>query len=108
MLLPIQNQLSYLTQIGNKFLRRIDLAYEKRLEIAINAYMAINYNQWGRITELSREFNISRTFVYTLASKLNKSCPIIFGTPFQNDTILLNKEIAFQYMGSCLRKPTFG
>ncbi len=49
-----------------KFARRPDLTPELRLAIAYSALEAQKNGKWGEITELSRNFMISRTFVYML------------------------------------------
>ncbi len=51
---------------GKKFIRRRDLTPEKRLHIAFMALQVV----WGAVTELAREFMISRTFVYMLRHDL--------------------------------------
>lgn len=60
------------------FVRRTDLTPLFRLHIAYTASMASVLNGWGTITELSRQFLISRTFVYMLASQLKMSSNILF------------------------------
>jgi hypothetical protein len=60
---------------GTKFARRKDLTPEKRLQIA---YMALQ-GVWGVITQLSREFMISRTFIYKLMKDLKKITETVFG-----------------------------
>jgi hypothetical protein len=62
---------SLLAENRPSFLRRTDLTPYLRLYIAYTALMANILNSWGTITELSRQFQISRTFVYMLASKLD-------------------------------------
>ena len=97
MLLPIQDYLPYSIPFGNQFLRRPDLTAKVRLEIAIDAYLAMKNNNWGTITNLSNEFMISRTFVYMLKSDLEEISPIIFGTTIPNNA-RLGRELALQYM----------
>jgi hypothetical protein len=56
---------------GNKrFIRRADLTPLIRLYIAFTALMAQRGAMWGKITELSRQYMISRMFVYMLAITL--------------------------------------
>ena len=55
---------------GNKFLRRHDLTPSIRLYIAFMAISARATGTWGKITELSQQFMISRMFVYMLANTL--------------------------------------
>jgi hypothetical protein len=51
-----------------KFIRRPELSLSIRINIAIQAYEAQQNNNWGIISELSREYHISRTFIYDLLS----------------------------------------
>ncbi len=62
-----KEKISQIKSKGNKFIRRTDLTSIVRLNIAYSALMAILNGKWGIITALSREFMISRTFVYMLA-----------------------------------------
>ena len=63
---------------GLKFARQPDLTPEIRLAIAYSALEAQQNGKWGTITELSRHFMISRTFVYMSASLLAATSVIIF------------------------------
>ncbi len=63
---------------GQKFIRRTDLTPEIRLNIAYLALEAQRTGKCGKITELARNFMISRTFVYMLASFLTTASVIIF------------------------------
>ncbi|MCP4107438.1 MAG: hypothetical protein GY749_18150 [Desulfobacteraceae bacterium] len=63
----------------NKFIRRDDLTPQIRMFIAFTAMMAMTFGDWGTITNLSREFTISRTFVYMLASRLELASQLFFG-----------------------------
>ena len=68
-----------------KFIRRTDLTPFVRMHIAITALQAQMFGYWGKITELSRQFNISRTFVYMLACSMAQVGDIAFGSdPFQS------------------------
>ena len=60
---------------GSKFLRRRDLDPEKRLHIAFMALQGV----WGAVTELAREFLISRTFVYVLRDQLEAVTEKLYG-----------------------------
>ena len=51
---------------GHKFIRRHDLTPLIRLTIAYTAIIAMIEKQRGVITKLSRDFLISRTFVYII------------------------------------------
>ena len=56
---------------GNKFIRRHDLTPLVRLQIAFTVLMARTCGTWGKVTELSRQYMISRMFVYMLANDLS-------------------------------------
>lgn len=62
-----------------KFIRRPDLSEMDRIHIAYTALWAQQHKSWGIITELSEEYMISRTFIYTLANTLRQTGSIIFG-----------------------------
>jgi len=81
----------------NNFIRRTDLTSQIRLYIACTALMAQANSTWGKLTELSRQFMISRTFVYMLIAMLEESGLVIFG---DNHAIpaLDEKKLAFYYM----------
>jgi hypothetical protein len=64
---------------SKKFIRRTDLTPDIRLYIAYIALMAQQLNLWGKISDLAREFHISRMFVYMLASTLEQNSVIMFG-----------------------------
>jgi hypothetical protein len=55
---------------GPKFVRRVDVSPVIRLHIGITAILARQQKQWGVVTQLAREFLISRTFVYLLAAQV--------------------------------------
>ena len=64
---------------GNKFIRRHDLIPLVRLQIAFTVLMARTCGTWGKVTELSRQYMISRMFVYMLANDLSEASSIVFG-----------------------------
>ena len=74
-----KNQISNVIPRGNKFVRRHDLTPSIRLYIAFMALTARAAGTWGQITELSRQFMISRMFVYMLANTLHETSSIVFG-----------------------------
>jgi hypothetical protein len=61
---------------GSSFIRRTDLTPAVRLHIATTALVARNLGIWGVITDLSRQYLISRMFVYMLASQLEQTSRI--------------------------------
>jgi hypothetical protein len=86
-----------MTAHGHKFLRRTDLTALTRLNIAFQALMAMEFNLWGKITALSHQYQISRMFVYMLASTLKQTTPLIFGNiRFQN--MVVEKRLPYEYM----------
>ena len=71
----------------NKFVRRHDLTPSIRLYIAFMALTARVTGTWGKITELSRQFMISRMFVYMLANTLHDTSLTVFGDNVENLTV---------------------
>ena len=61
------------------FTRRDDLTDAIRLTIAANALHAMMNGVWGTITNLADQYNISRTFVYSLSQKLKEVGTFLFG-----------------------------
>jgi len=62
-----------------RFIRRKELTQKIRMYIAISALHAQIFGEWGRISELSREFNISRRFVYMLMHTMLSVGELVFG-----------------------------
>ena len=73
------------------FTRRSDLTEAIRLTIANNALHAMLNNSWGTITELSKAYDISRTFVYSLAKNLKSLGQFIFSDQTES-TVTLTQE----------------
>ena len=65
-----QSSSSSVSCSGPKFVRRVDVSPVLRLHIGITAILARQQKQWGVVTQLAREFLISRTFVYLLAAQV--------------------------------------
>ena len=61
-----------------KFTRRNDLTADIRLSIATTALYAMTNNVWGTISQLAKDNNISRTFIYSLASRLKEGGRTLF------------------------------
>jgi len=78
-LIKNQTQRSNMLLRGNKFVRRHDLTPSIRLYIAFMVLMAKTTGDWGKVTELSRQFAISRMFAYMLANSLHETSLIVFG-----------------------------
>lgn len=58
-----------------KFTRRDDLTTAIRFQLAIDALNG----KWGTVTELAKENNVSRTFIYSLCSILKNVGEFLFG-----------------------------
>ena len=52
--------------------------------------------QWGKITELSRQFMISRMFVYMLASTLHDASLRVFGDKVLQPVV--DSDLPYRYM----------
>ena len=93
-----ENELETSTMLprGNKFLRRHDLTPSIRLYIAFMAISARATREWGKITELSRQFMISRMFVYMLANTLHETSLAVFGENVPTPAVA--KELTYRYM----------
>jgi len=74
-----KTQRSNIIPRGNKFVRRHDLTPSIRLYIAFMTLTARATGAWGKVTELSRQFMISRMFVYMLANTLHETSFVVFG-----------------------------
>lgn len=81
---------------GPKFIRRSDLTVGIRTYLAVRALLAITLGQWGVITALSREYSVSRTFIYMLCSTLKMSSSIVFGV--QDSLKLTDFRAAYRYI----------
>jgi len=102
----INNQRLKMVSKGPKFTRRPDLTPEIRLAIAYSALEAQQNGKWGKITELSKHFMISRTFVYMLASFLAAASVIIFSAtpaiaPVTNQLLPFIHMLALRLEGRC-------
>jgi len=91
-----ENQISNMMPRGNKFVRRHDLTPSIRLYIAFMALTANAMGAWGKITELSRQFMISRTFVYMLANTLHDTSLAVFGDNVSKPAFA--EELPYHYM----------
>lgn len=65
-----------------KFIRRADLSPAIRIQIACAAVVAKMSGQWGVITELARQYVVSRTFIYMLAANIQQRGNILFCEPY--------------------------
>jgi hypothetical protein len=108
MIAQIQTQINEFvspSSIPPKFILRHDLTLEIRSIIASQAYIAQVQNVWGVITELSRQYKVSRTFIYNLLDTFKAECGNWF---FPKDTPELPSQeevqariIAYRFEGRC-------
>ena len=85
----INNQFINLSNsIPPKFIRRNDLTLAVRTTLIFDAYMAQIECHWGKITELSKQDNVSRTFIYDALSNFKEEMGrLFFPTQQSNATI---------------------
>lgn len=69
------------TPFTKKFIRRPDLTPYTRLHISYTALTAQLYGWWGAITDLSNQFNVSRTFIYDSAASFKSAVSGLFSPP---------------------------
>ncbi len=89
-----------------KFIRRADLSDTIRFHIALQAYLFKGGVCWGKITELARQYLISRTFVYLLSRELEKNIPLMFGAishhaPVIEQNLSLQNILSLRLEGRC-------
>jgi hypothetical protein len=92
-----------LMRAGQKFIRRADLTPFIRLHIAFTVLLARQTRQWGTVTQLARQYLISRTFVYMLAVTLEQTSQIVFGEQFSPApvvTVVNEAYLPYRYMVS--------
>lgn len=78
-------------------MRRSDLTMEIRLYIA---FMALLSNKWGIITDMAKQYAISRTFVYMLQSRLNMAVEEYFkvgNAPSKGGLTIESKAKSLEY-----------
>ena len=83
--------------VSTKFYRRKDLTVETRLYIA---FMALLCNKWGLITQMAKQYAISRTFIYMLQSQLNTAVEDYFyavSAPSKKELTIMGKEKSLEY-----------
>lgn len=78
LLLTAENNISECVFTGKKFLCCQELTKPIRSHIPVKGFPARHTSQRGVITDPSRQFNISRPFVYDAISGLEAVLPIIF------------------------------
>jgi len=72
-----------------KFTRRHDLSPVSRFMIAYTAWMS---HQWGTVTRLTKQYMISRTFVYLLLHDLENAIPVIFGEQICHEKTISKRD----------------
>jgi hypothetical protein len=83
---------------GPKFLRRTDLSPIIRLYIGVTAVLAQHQHQWGVITQLAREYLLSRTFVYLLAAQVRQAGEALFaGAPGDTRRTVEDARLPYAY-----------
>lgn len=95
MLLTCQKNLSELGFTGKKFIRRTDLTESIRASIAVRAYLAKETSEWGIITFLAQEYNISRSFIYDMLFDLTSVCSILFNKE-QTQMMSISRQMALE------------
>ncbi len=93
--LSATNTITGSQKMGIKFMRRPDLKSSDRLHIATTVLFAMLNKHWGTISGMAKQYDVSRTFIYMLASTLTKNDSVIFG---KTDQYAESKSVAFQYM----------
>ena len=96
---------------GKKFLRREDLTESIRISIAVRGFLAKENSEWGMITFLAKEYNVSRTFIYDLILSLSTFLSIIlYKKPSQMRSIsmdmVLQQILSFRMEGKCSLEAT--
>lgn len=81
-----------------KFVRRNDLTASIRFSIAIEALYSQLNGVWGSVTRLANENNVSRTFIYSLASSLKDVSEFLFSGTITSPVSSLSRDIAIQTM----------
>ena len=76
-MLPQQATINH-TLSSPKFVRRNDLTLSVRVELVISAYMAQIQRDWGKISSLSKDYNVSRSFIYNLLSSFKREIEQVF------------------------------
>ena len=91
---------------STRFIRRHDLTGKTRIYIAAAALYAQMTGEWGKITELSRKFNVSRTFVYMLVHAMISFGEIAFGEnqhlpSTDSEQLILQWQLSLRLEGKC-------
>ncbi|MCP4230200.1 MAG: hypothetical protein GY771_08635, partial [bacterium] len=68
------------------------------MAIANTVLFAQLFGEWGTITALARQYEVSRTFVYSLASTLKDAAPMLFGVMTRCPHVPSIRELSIQAM----------
>lgn len=71
-------QSAFSLNIPPKFIYQKDLTLEVRSAIVLQADQAQVQNSWGVITELAKEYQVSRTFIYSTRKRKSGICQSVF------------------------------
>lgn len=96
-----RHHIQLIMRAGQKFIRRADLTAFIRLHIAFTVLLARQTRQWGTVTQLARQYLISRTFVYMLAVTLEQTSQIVFGeqlSPAAAVAVVKEEQFPYRYM----------
>ena len=83
---------------STKFFRRTDLTTEIRFTIAIKALYGQLNGVWGTVTQIAKEMDISRPFIYSLASSLKEASEFLFCQSMTSSVSSLSRDMAIQTM----------
>jgi len=74
-----------------KFFRRPELTLEDRSNIAVQAFSSQQNNTWGMVSQIAKDYQISRTFVYDLLNLLKHGMEQLFAPEQRSDTDIRSK-----------------
>lgn len=77
--------------------RRKDLDLSTRIQISLEMMQAVQERGWGRVTELSRRYNLSRTWLYALGNRARQALetalrPGKAGRPSKEKNLVVDRE----------------
>ena len=91
--------------VSPKFIRRADISLELRLKIACSLIIQKNF---GQVTKLAKEYDISRQFIYDLKKQLESNIAYIFGIKemdqeptYKEDLSGLRELLSLRLEGKC-------
>lgn len=84
----------YNIKAKNNFFRRPDLSSDLRLQIA---YKVLILHYWGIVTEMSKQYDVSRKFIYTLVNQLKQAQSFYYDVK-QKSSQKIAKILFYKYM----------